>query len=380
MFTRSNSDRLHLLAALILTTITLVGDDWRWPVFGAVRDTVYAGFEPVFTGIAWPGNIIDTISDSLSFGETLRAENVRLKQQNLILSAKVQKLSYLVNDNARLRGLIDSSQQINGRVLVGEVIGIDPDPSRHVLIINQGQQDGLFVGQPILDARGVVGRVIQAGRQTSRVMLISDRQHSVPVRINRNGLRAILSGTGEDMELRLQFVPQKSDIKPGDLLVTSGLGKDFPAGYPVARVSRIRQLSDDQFLEITAVPVALLDRSRYVMALFESVQGAASPQPTSLLPQAGSAAARAATTPAHIDASEPADASTIAAPAAVVTPPILAVPKAAPASAPVSGSVPKAVAPVAAPSTVPARTTAAAPAKTPTANTATTGVRHVTIP
>lgn len=249
-----------------------MGDTLHWPSLATVRDGVYAVFEPGFMGIAWPGSVFDEISDSLSFGAALHAENIHLKQQNLILSAKVQKLSYLVNDNARLRGLIDSAQQINGRVLVGEIIGIDPDPSRHIILINQGKHEGLFVGQPILDARGVVGRVIQVGQGTARVMLISDRQHSVPVRINRSGQRAILSGTGEDLELRLQYVPLKSDIKVGDLLVTSGLGKDFPAGYPVARVTRIRQLSDDQFLEIAAAPVAALDRSRYVMALFESVQ------------------------------------------------------------------------------------------------------------
>ena len=121
----------------------------------------------------------------------------------------------------------------------------------------------------MLDARGVVGRVQWLGLNTARIMLISDRQHSVPVRINRNGMRAILSGTGDPSELSLQFVPETADIKVGDLLVTSGLGQDFPAGYPVGRVTRIRKIPGEQFLDISAQAVAALDRSRYLLALFE---------------------------------------------------------------------------------------------------------------
>lgn len=252
----------------------LAADALRWQPVVAMRGVVYSAFEPVFLAMAWPGSMFDGMTESLRFGQALRAENARLKQQNLRLSAQVQKLSYLSSDNARLRGLLDSTRTLNARVLVGEVIGIDPDPERHVLIINQGALAGLHAGQPMLDARGVIGRVVQAGRRTSRVMLISDRRHSVPVRINRSGIRAILSGTGDPQELHLQFVPEKSDVKVGDLLVTSGLGNDFPAGYPVAYVSRIRRLADDQFLDITALPISALDRSRYVLALFEPVQGA----------------------------------------------------------------------------------------------------------
>lgn len=252
-----------------------MADVLQWSPLKSARDVVYAGFEPVFLMLAWPGELVDDVFESVRLGASLREENARLKRQNLRLSAMVQKLSYLHSDNAHLRGLLDSAAALDARVQVAEVIGMDPNPSRHVMIVNQGSQAGLHVGQPVLDARGVLGRVIQAGRVTSRIMLITDRQHSVPVRINRNGIRAILSGTGNPTELSLQFVPAKSDIKVGDLLVTSGLGHDFPAGYPVARVARIRHLANDQFIEITALPVSALDRSHYVLALFETVRGAA---------------------------------------------------------------------------------------------------------
>lgn len=247
----------------------LIGDTLQWRWLASLRTSLYTGVESVYLAIAWPGTALDDLADSIRFGSALKRENAHLRQVNLVLSARVQKLSYLTNDNARLRDLSEAAQGISSRVVVTEVIGVDPDMTRHVLIINRGATAGLYKGQPMLDARGVVGRVQWLGLQTARVMLISDRQHSVPVRINRNGMRAILSGTGDPGELRLQFVPETADIKTGDLLVTSGLGQDFPAGYPVGKVSRIRKVAGEQFLDISAQAVASLDRSRYLLALFE---------------------------------------------------------------------------------------------------------------
>lgn len=247
----------------------LVGDSLQWRWLASLRTSLYTGVESVYLAIAWPGTALDDLADSIRFGSALKRENAHLRQVNLVLSARVQKLSYLTNDNARLRDLSEAAKSISSRVIVTEVIGVDPDMTRHILIINRGASAGLYKGQPMLDARGVVGRVQWLGHNTARIMLISDRQHSVPVRINRNGMRAILSGTGDPGELSLQFVPETADIKTGDLLVTSGLGQDFPAGYPVGRVSRIRKVAGEQFLDISAQAVASLDRSRYLLALFE---------------------------------------------------------------------------------------------------------------
>lgn len=258
-----------MAATLLLSLTLLVGDSLQWRWLASLRTTLHAGVEPVYLAISWPGTALDDLEDSIRFGSALKRENAHLRQVNLVLSARVQKLSYLMNDNARLRGLTEAAESISGRVSVAEVIGVDPDTTRHILIVNRGANSGLYKGQPMLDARGVVGRVQWLGLNTARIMLISDRQHSVPVRINRNGMRAILSGTGDPSELSLQFVPETADIKVGDLLVTSGLGQDFPAGYPVGRVTRIRKIPGEQFLDISAQAVAALDRSRYLLALFE---------------------------------------------------------------------------------------------------------------
>lgn len=246
-----------------------MGDYLQWGWLVSLKRQLYSLAEPVYLAIALPGKAFDEVSDSIRFGAALKRENAHLRQVNLVLAARVQKLSYLSNDNARLRELTVAAESINSRVLVTEVIGVDPDTTRHVLIINRGEDGQLYKGQPVLDARGVVGRVQFIGRSTARVMLVSDRQHSVPVRINRNGIRAILSGTGDPDELSLQFVPETADIKKGDLLVTSGLGQDFPAGYPVGVVKQIRKVPGEQFLEVSAKAVAALDRSRYLLALFE---------------------------------------------------------------------------------------------------------------
>ncbi|MES3040068.1 MAG: rod shape-determining protein MreC [Pseudomonadota bacterium] len=285
MFTRQRGERVHLAATLLLSLTLVVGDNLQWRWLESLRTWLYAGVEPIYLAIAWPGTAFDDLADSIRFGSALKRENAHLRQTNLVLAARVQKLSYLTNDNARLRGLTAAAGSIAGRVIVTEVIGVDPETTHHVLIVNRGASSGLYKGQPMLDARGVVGRVQWLGQHTARIMLISDRQHSVPVRINRNGMRAILSGTGDPAELSLQFVPETAGIKAGDLLVTSGLGRDFPAGYPVGRVTRIRKVPGEQFLDISAQPVAALDRSRYLLALFEQPSMASAAAPPALSPE-----------------------------------------------------------------------------------------------
>lgn len=322
MFTRQRGDRLHLVATLLLSLTLLVGDSQQWRWLENLRSWLYSGVEPVYMAIAWPGTAFDDLADSIRFGSALKQENAQLRQTNLVLAARVQKLSYLTNDNARLRGLTAAAESLSGRVMVTEVIGVDPDTTHHVLIVNRGARAGLYKGQPMLDARGVVGRVQSLGQVTARIMLISDRQHSVPVRINRNGMRAILSGTGDPAELSLQFVPETADIKTGDLLVTSGLGRDFPAGYPVGRVTRIRKIPGEQFLDISAQAVAALDRSRYLLALFEQ-------------PSLTSASAFDALAPMLPPASSPAPAVT-----APVVAPVPVGPPVSPATAPTQTEVP----------------------------------------
>lgn len=198
----------------------------------------------------------------------LVAENEKLKTENLLLQGRMQKLAALTEQNVRLRELLNSSALVNEKVEVAELIGMDPNPFTHRIIINKGERDGVFLGQPVLDARGLMGQVVELMPYTSRVLLLTDTTHSIPVQVNRNGLRAIASGTGNPERLELRHVADTADIKEGDLLVSSGLGQRFPAGYPVATVKEVIHDSGQPFAIVRAVPTAALNRSRYLLLVF----------------------------------------------------------------------------------------------------------------
>lgn len=263
----SNGGYKLLFAALLAAGLMFV--DVRFREYTApVRFQLNGLLSPVYSMMSWPGRVSDSTVD-LSLDETeLRAENAYLKNQLLVLSGRLQKFSELAAENARLRGLIDSTLVVDGRVLIAEIIGVDTDPFRHIILVNKGADAGAYVGQPILDARGLMGQIIEVGPSTSRAMLLADREHAIPVRIARNGVRAIVTGSGEIDRLRLQYVPESADVKVGDVLLSSGLGLRYPAGYPVGVVTRVGKSGTSEFAEIDARPSAELDRSRHVLLLF----------------------------------------------------------------------------------------------------------------
>lgn len=132
----------------------------------------------------------------------------------------------------------------------------------------------MTLGQPVLDARGVMGQVIEVMPYSSRVLLITDSNHSVPVQVNRNGLRAIASGTGNLESIELRYVTDSADIREGDLLVTSGMGQRFPVGYPVAVVTQVQRNTGQPFARVLALPAATLNRSRYLLLVFSDSKNA----------------------------------------------------------------------------------------------------------
>jgi rod shape-determining protein MreC len=199
-------------------------------------------------------------------------ENERLVQENLVLQGRSQQMASLQAENVRLRALLNSSALVRGDVLVGELIGVSPDPERLQLVLNKGERDGVFVGQPLIDAEGLMGQVVEVSNGTSRALLIADVTHSVPVQVNRNGVRAIVEGTGELGLLEVRHVSATTDIQPGDLLVTSGLGGRFPEGYPVAEVKEVERDAGQAFARVVAVPSAALDRTRHVLLVFTTRQ------------------------------------------------------------------------------------------------------------
>lgn len=267
LFAKGPSLGVRLLVFTVLSAALMVVDA-RLTLLQPLRAQLGLIVEPVYWAGRLPVRIWDSATQELSTRSELTAENERLKAEQLMLQRRLQKLAALTEQNVRLRELLNSAALVDDDVLATELIGIDPNPFTHRILIDKGEKDGVVMGQPVLDARGLMGQVVEVMPYTSRVLLLTDTTHSIPVQVNRNGLRAIASGTGNPERLELRHVADTADIKEGDLLVSSGLGQRFPAGYPVAMVSEVIHDSGQPFAIVRAVPTAMLNRSRYMLLVF----------------------------------------------------------------------------------------------------------------
>lgn len=268
LFNKSPSGIYGLMFASIFAVGLMLTDNHSKALTAPVRHTINGLLGPVYAVVGWPGRFASWTSSQLRPVAELRDENAYLRTQLLTLSVRVQKFSELAAENARLRGLINSTLTMDGHMLISDVIGVDPDPYRHIVMLGKGESSGVYVGQPVFDLHGLLGQVIETGPGVARVLLVTDRQHRVPVRINRTGTRGVLAGTGDYEHMQLLYVPESADVKVGDQLVTSGLGQRFPAGYPVAIVTAVSETGGADFAVIDAKPVAEVDRSQQVMLMF----------------------------------------------------------------------------------------------------------------
>ncbi|BAU72630.1 Rod shape-determining protein MreC [Metapseudomonas furukawaii] len=333
---------MRMLVFAVLSAALMVVDA-RFDTLKPLRSQMGLVLTPFYWTADLPVRVWDGVSDQFTSRSTLIAENEKLKAEALLMQRRLQKLATLTEQNVRLRELLNSSALVDEKVLVGELIGVDPNPFTHRILIDKGEKDGVFLGQPVLDARGLMGQVVEVMPYTARVLLLTDTTHSIPVQVNRNGLRAIASGTGNPERLELRHVADTADIKEGDLLVSSGLGQRFPAGYPVATVKEVIHDSGQPFAIVRAVPTAALNRSRYMLLVFtdtrspeerandaaraqeaadrEAATGAAPNGTTPATPAAGAAAiAPAATAPAAAPAAAPGAATPAAQPAPARSP------------------------------------------------------------
>jgi rod shape-determining protein MreC len=185
----------------------------------------------------------------------------------LVISGQAQQLAAVLAENARYRALLNSAEDIGDSVLVAQVVAVTPDPARHQLVLDKGRADGIEVGQPLLGAAGLMGQIVMVGQRSARALLITDASHALPVQVNRNGVRGIAEGTGQLGRLVIRHIAATTDVLPGDLLVSSGLGGRFPAGYPVAEVVGVDLSPGAAFATVIARPLAALDRGRHVLVV-----------------------------------------------------------------------------------------------------------------
>ncbi len=246
----------------ILASIALLVTDFRTPHLNRLRSLLSLVTYPIQLVASFPVDSIKSLSETVLSYTELQKENRHLKEAQFINDAKLLKLAALEKENIRLRMLLENSFQLGEQVLIAELLSVKMMAYEHTVVVNKGSRFGVHPEQPVLDATGIVGQVVRALPSSSEVMLITDPDHAIPVEVNRNGLRTIAFGTGQPNRLHLPFLAKNADIVPGDLLVTSGLGGVFPAGYPVAVVDKFETRPDKSFANIYATPTAKLETSR----------------------------------------------------------------------------------------------------------------------
>lgn len=255
---------------MFLLSLVLMFADSRFDYLSHVRYYASMIVTPIHYVASLPGRAMDGTLGLFQSRTDLLEENARLENQLLLQQYELQKLAHLTAENRRLNELLKASSIVDEVVVRVQLIGESPDPFVKRILINKGSSEGVYIGQPVLDADGLMGQVVEVGPLTSWVLLISDPQHSTPVQINRNGIRAVASGTRDSLHhLNLNNIPNTADVRAGDVLVTSGLGQRFPAGYKVGVISSVVHDSGKPFADVLVDPSARIDRSRNLLLVFE---------------------------------------------------------------------------------------------------------------
>ncbi len=241
--------------------------DSRGNQLAAVRQWTAWTLTPVLW-IAERPQAVSRAFEHLRFRESLLAENRALRDTELKQEARLLRLASLEAENQRIRELLASASALQDRVLIAEIVATSQDPYRHQIVLNKGVKDGVYRGQALVDAEGIMGQVVQVNPTTCVALLITDPDHGIPVEINRTGLQTIALGRGDGQGLSLPYLPGNADVKVGDLLVSSGLGGRFPAGYPVGEVHELRHPGGESFMEAVAYPRARLRQGRQALLVW----------------------------------------------------------------------------------------------------------------
>lgn len=258
--------------------------DHREGLLEPVRQVISTAVHPLRLAASLPLAMVDATHTQFASRRELIAENERLRDRQTRVEARLQRLDALEVENIRLRTLLDSAYDLERPVLIADLIAVDLDPFSHLIEIDKGTGDDVHVGQPVIDGNGVIGQVDRVAPLSATVRLISDPSHGLPVQVNRNGLRSVAFGTGRIDRLSIRSLPNNADIRPGDLIVTSGLGGRFPAGYPVAEVRSVRTDPGEPFSAIELEPLGALDRIQEVLLIERETPSASSEPSESIEP------------------------------------------------------------------------------------------------
>ncbi|MCH2189978.1 MAG: rod shape-determining protein MreC [Gammaproteobacteria bacterium] len=252
---------------MLVTSVVLLLVDSNTSWLNSPRNALSVALRPIQVLASVPSSIGNWVSGTMSAEpdvkiayENLRSEYFKLKSETLLLRT-------LQEENAGLRALLDATERLEEKVTLAELMQVSLDRDSHRVSIRQGLSDSVYLGQAVVDDKGVIGQITEVMPLSSVVVLITDPGHAMPVQVERNGLRTIVRGTGSLSTVDVLYLNQNSDIKQGDILLSSGLGERFPNGYPVAQVVDVAIIEDEAFMRVTASPIAKLDRSNHVLLL-----------------------------------------------------------------------------------------------------------------
>lgn len=259
---------LTRLVFFVALSVALMMLDYRGHYLPQVRAALSVLTYPLQWLAALPVRASAWVAEAFVSERELQEENRRLHEQQLLRLAELARLEALEAENRRLRDLLGSAARVADRAVVAELVAVSLEPFTRKIVVAKGSRDGVYVGQPVIDTHGVIGQITEVGPGTSKSTLITDPGHAIPVMVNRNGLRAIVFGTGAHDRLAVPHLTATADIREGDLLVSSGMGGRFPPGYPVAEVTRISKDPNEAFLDIDARPTARLNYGKEVLLVW----------------------------------------------------------------------------------------------------------------
>jgi rod shape-determining protein MreC len=261
----SHLTRLVLLSALSVALMML---DHRGHHLEKIRAGLNTLAYPIQLIAAAPAYVVGGLADFFTTRGTLRVDNEKLLAERQALLARLQQFEALEQENQRLRQMLVSAAQVADKAIAAELVEVSAEPFTRKVVVAKGAKDDVYVGQSVIDAHGIMGQVTQVAGNVSRVTLITDAGHAIPVLNNRSGLRALVFGTGNPDTVKVPYLTANADIQEGDLLVSSGMGGTFPPGYPVARVTKIVNDPNEAFLSITAKPAAQLNHGKQVLLIW----------------------------------------------------------------------------------------------------------------
>ena len=255
------------LAFFALLGIALLITDSRTGMLNAMRQGIGTVLYPLQRTLLVPRDVLSMGTDYLSEVARLRAENAEMRRVETVNARTLLQVEQLAQENRQLRELLGTRERAALRSVVAEVLYDTRDPFSRKLVLDKGVQQGLAIGQPVIDSQGVVGQITRVFPLSAELTLVTDRNMSIPVQVQRTGLRSIAFGGPEPGRMELRYMSVNADLKEGDQLVTSGLDTLYPPGLPVGRIVSVDRSKTGNFARVVAEPIAGAERSRMLLVL-----------------------------------------------------------------------------------------------------------------